>query len=141
MNKTAFLRGFVDEIQKHADEEEKEESMAGPAPSEEQVIEFLQKHPRPSDDDFHDWAEDNGFNVHKAEAVAYRVLSDIVSKGKSGGKVPPMSPEQMRTGVKVEKEHTPSPTIAKKIVADHIKELGTGYYPALLKMEKGLERK
>jgi len=124
---------------KKADEDE--EKAKGAAPSEQQVIKFLQKHPRPSDDQFHEWAEENGFNVHKAEATVYRVLSDIVSKGKSGGKVPPMSPAQMRTGVKVEKEHTPSPTVAKKIVADHVKELGTGYYPALLKMEKKLEKR
>jgi hypothetical protein len=32
-------------------------------------------------------------------------------------------------------------SIAKKIACDHVKEMGTGYYPALKKMESGLVKK
>ena len=31
--------------------------------------------------------------------------------------------------------------IAKRIAMDHVRELGRGYYPALIKMEKKLKKK
>jgi len=43
--------------------------------------------------------------------------------------------------VKIEMEHTKSPRVARKIAADHIKEHGRLYYPALIKMEKNLPYK
>jgi len=135
-----LAQGFFDELSKIANGDEEE--MSGKAPSQEAVIKFLDKNPKPTDDQFHEWAEGQGYNVHKAEQVAYRILSDIVNTGKSKGKMPPGTPgKEVKQGVKVEKEHTPNPTIARKVVADHITETGPGYYPALLKMEKDLEKK
>jgi hypothetical protein len=119
-----------------------DEDMSGPAPSQDAVIKFLDKHPRPTDKQFHSWAESAGYNVHKAEATVYRVLSDMVNTGKSKGKMPAGTPKkEIKQGVKIEKEHTPNPTIARKVVADHVTETGPGYYPALVKMEKKLEKK
>ena len=39
-----------------------------------------------------------------------------------------------------ESEHTTNYFKAKKIVMEHIKEHGCGYYPALLKMERRLKK-
>jgi hypothetical protein len=43
--------------------------------------------------------------------------------------------------IDIEMEHTKSRKMAHKIVGDHIAELGCGYYPALIKMERGLKRR
>lgn len=42
--------------------------------------------------------------------------------------------------VDIELEHTKSRKVAKKIVKDHLKEMGCGYYPALIKMEAQLNK-
>jgi hypothetical protein len=42
--------------------------------------------------------------------------------------------------IDIEMEHTNSRKTAEKIVNDHLKEMGCGYYPALIKMEKKLKR-
>ena len=46
-----------------------------------------------------------------------------------------------KSWIELEKEHTKSNRIAKKIVQDHLKEFGCEYYPNLLKMERNLKRK
>jgi len=43
--------------------------------------------------------------------------------------------------IELEKEHTKDREIAKKIVNDHLREFGCDYYPALIRMEKGLKKK
>lgn len=48
--------------------------------------------------------------------------------------------KSVKMGAKVEREHTNDPDIAKEIARDHVKELGSAYYPALDKMEKKLKR-
>lgn len=42
--------------------------------------------------------------------------------------------------VNIEMEHTDSKKEAIKIVKDHLKEHGCGYYPALIKMEARLKK-
>ena len=42
--------------------------------------------------------------------------------------------------IELEKEHTSSNKEATKIVNDHLKEFGCGYYPALIRMEKKLKK-
>lgn len=128
---------FLDELSKIANGDDDNK---GGTPSEESVIQFLQRHPRPGDKAFHEWAEHAGYNVHKAEATAYRILSDLLNKGKSKGKMPAGMGGEIPQGVGVEKEHTPNPLIARKIVADHLSETGKGYYPGLHKLEKRLTK-
>jgi len=43
--------------------------------------------------------------------------------------------------IDIEMEHTKSRRMARKIVGDHLAEMGCGYYPALIKMEKRLMKK
>jgi hypothetical protein len=45
-----------------------------------------------------------------------------------------------KSWVNVELEHTKSRKVARKIACDHVKELGVGYYPALMKMEAKLKK-
>jgi hypothetical protein len=46
----------------------------------------------------------------------------------------------LKMGVKIESEHTNSLKLKRRIVADHWVEMGTGYYPALVKMENKLKK-
>ena len=41
--------------------------------------------------------------------------------------------------IEIEKEHTSSEKVARKIACDHYKEFGAKYYPALIKMEARLK--
>lgn len=47
--------------------------------------------------------------------------------------------EQIRMGVKVEREHTKNPAVAKEIAMDHLTE-GRDYYTRLRKMEEGMSK-
>jgi predicted DNA-binding WGR domain protein len=46
------------------------------------------------------------------------------------------SPKQIQEGVKVEKEHTPNPAVAKTIAKDHLEEIPNYYVPHLKEMEE-----
>ena len=48
---------------------------------------------------------------------------------------------QMARWRKMEAEHTKNPIQQAKIVRDHVREHGMGYYPALKKMESRLKKK
>ena len=120
-----------------------DEDMGGPRPSEEAVIKFLDKHPRPTDEQFHSWAESQGYNTHKAEAAAYGILSDLINKGRSKGKAPAgIAPKDVKEGVKIEAEHTPNKMLQRKITDDHNTELKKYYdkKKGLPAMEKKLEK-
>lgn len=121
-----------------------DEDTKGPAPSEAQVIQFLDKNPRPSDKQFHAWAESQGFNKHKAEQVTYGILSDLINKGRSKGKAPAgIAPKDAKEGVRIEAEHTPNKLLQRKIVNDHNTELSKYYdkKEGLPAMEKSLDKK
>lgn len=47
--------------------------------------------------------------------------------------------QQLKMGVKVEKEHTNNPKIAKQIAKAHLSEFPT-YYTGLIKMESNLKK-
>jgi hypothetical protein len=47
--------------------------------------------------------------------------------------------KQLKMGIKIEKEHTDSPTVAKAIAHDHLSEI-PDYYTRLKKMEKDAEK-
>lgn len=133
-----MLAVFIGELQKIANGDEPK---GGTTPTEEGVLKFIKHHPRPTDKDFHGWAERKGHKTDEAERVAYGIISDLLHKGKSKGKMPSGIPEERtREGVKVEHEHTPNPIIAKKITEDHHAETGKDYYPSLKGLEKVLAK-
>lgn len=107
----------------------------------EKVTEFFSENPNPNDDDFHEWAEGEGLDVHEAEEGAY-VLATMAARFLQGGKAAEkginsteVDPDELAMGVKVEMEHTPDPFVAARIALDHLAEI-PDYYTRLAKMEE-----
>jgi hypothetical protein len=48
--------------------------------SEKDVVEFLKGHKNPDDDAVHDWAEEQGFEIHGLEKLFYKLASDHVAE-------------------------------------------------------------
>ncbi len=89
------------------------------------VAQFIASNPNPTDEDFHSWAKDAGYNEHEAEAAAYRIVT-IFTKFLFGGYAneeefgeQDADPEELSMGIEVEKEHTPDIMTAKRIALDH----------------------
>lgn len=55
-----------------------------------------------------------------------------------GSRIPTITEDQMRRWRAMESEHTSNVKGQERIVMQHVKEHGTGYYPALKKMESHL---
>ena len=62
----------------------KKEEESGKVPSKKVMIEFLKKNPNPNDEQLHEFAEGNGYNVHKTEKVLYSIATEAVKMKKSG---------------------------------------------------------
>lgn len=123
----------------------------------EKVKKFIENNPNPKDEKFHAFAE-KFTKPDKAEEAAYALLSecnkkkvkksfddqmvDFLTKGKEiiiGGKADnkpdsKYSKKEIKMGLKVEKEHTNNPKIAKEITKDHLEE-DPKYYDRLKVME------
>lgn len=99
-----------------------------------QLIEFFRTNKNPTDKDFHAFAETLGVDEHKAEEVAYSMLSEFWGDG--AYEKNPIEPdnEQLEMGIDVEMEHTSSPEMARRIALDHLSEV-PDYYTRLKKME------
>jgi hypothetical protein len=52
-----------------------------------------------------------------------------------------ITPAQMARWRMLEAEHTKNRFQQEKIVRDHVREHGIQYYPALIKMERGLKKR
>ena len=118
----------------------------------EEVLDFFEAHPNPSDDDLHDWADDEGYDVEEIEEIVYSLLSERLDSDSEedydeesdeeieGGLADGEDPEdydldQLLQGIEVEFEHTDDPEIALEIVMDHLEEKND-YYDSLSKMEE-----
>jgi len=67
-------------------------------------------------------------------------LNGFLKGGVSKGIRPEgLTDEVLTQGMKVEAEHSDDPDIQKKIVYDHVAELGPKYYDALAEMEAKLK--
>lgn len=64
------------------DEEEKEDKnmkeKGTKKPSEKDVISFLKDNPNPDDDNVHDWANENGYEIHGLETIIYKLATKYV---------------------------------------------------------------
>lgn len=95
----------------------------------------------PTDDEVHDWAEQNGKDVHEVEAQIYKLAKmhvDTMSEFVQPAKEEDVNPEQLKMGIKVEMEHTDDPKKAKVIALQHLAEV-PDYYTKLKKYVEGLE--
>lgn len=113
---------------------------------EQQLITFLSENPNPSDKDMHSWTEENGFNVHEIETIAYKLAThmvnfltggDSVNKGVSKRGV---DGNQLKLGMKIEEEHSTDPLITQKIALDHL-SMDDLYYTHLKELEDKYEKK
>lgn len=137
---------------------ENDDEKGGKTPSKEVVVEFLRKNPNPDDKKWHAWAEKSGFNVHKAEAVAYE-LATRMAAFMATGRAPKIKYDASKLpkdvldlGVGVEAEHSDDLDTQMRIVGDHAAEYADKsgkvdpeavrmYYEELLEIEKRIKAK
>ena len=123
-------------ITKIANGEEEEEEVKRPLTDAEKgtVRAFFKANPSPSDDKVHELAESMGVSPHSLEEEIYKMVGKTAQKHEH---VPDYKydPEQLRMGIKVEKEHTDDPEKAKELSKDYLSEL-PDYYTRLDKMEE-----
>lgn len=102
----------------------------------EHVIKFLMANPRPTDQELHQWATENGHEPEKVEEFLYALVATSFKKLFKWIDEPDESfdPEQLQIGIEVEKEHTDNEFIAKMIAKAHLKECAD-YYKMLKKVE------
>jgi superfamily II DNA or RNA helicase len=106
---------------------------------EEQIIDFFKKNPSPKDEKFHAFMDRMKIEHSIGEGAVYKILSNVLSGGKSKGKANKVNPHELEMGIKVEAEHTNDKFIAEKIARDHLAEF-PNYYTELAKMEKKLSK-
>lgn len=107
----------------------------------DKLIQFFTDNPNPDDDLLHGLAEDNSWDPHEVEEVVYQLVTEYCQFLVGGKSVEfditeeDVDPEELKKGIKVEKEHTPNEETAKRIALDHLAEMDD-YYTKLLAMEK-----
>jgi len=90
------------------------------------IMDFFASNYDITDDQFHSFAEQNGFNIHEAEEIAYNLASAFMQmiRGGRGYNLDANSvdPQQLKWGMIIESEHSSIPAIQKKIALDHLAE-------------------
>ena len=104
------------------------------------IIDFFAQNPNPDDEAYHEFAEQQGFDVHSAEQIAYALAGKYVMLLRGGksldADMSSVDPQQLEMGMQVESEHTDDPATQKKISFDHLVEM-PDYYSKLQQMEGG----
>lgn len=96
------------------------------------IIDFFKENPNPPDSKIHALADKFGIEHDKFEAIIYSILSDLIEHGSDAKNV---DTKELKSGIKIESEHTVHPELAKFIALAHLKEI-PNYYTLLSKMEK-----
>jgi hypothetical protein len=105
------------------------------------IIDFFVKNKTVNDSNIDSLASE--LNVDKIElnSIIYKLFSSFFGDGLRNKKsVPDVDKDILNKAIDIEMEHTNNPIIAKLIALDHIAEHGQEYYPALIEMEKTLEK-
>ena len=72
------------------------------------VAKFINENPEPDDEKFHKWAEKQGYDVHKAEAAAYKLatlFTNFFFHGRAADKGisrKDVDKKQLEMGIKIE---------------------------------------
>ena len=100
------------------------------------IIEFFRNNPNPPDKKVHAFAKKLGIDEHRFEEMIYRLVTTFATNVGKHIDTPDskFDKKQLAMGVKVEKEHTDNPTLAKEVAKDHLAEIAD-YYTRLKKME------
>ena len=101
---------------------------------QEDLVKWFIENPYPEDKKVHAYAESKGIAPDKLETTIYKIISSVLSEGKTKGKDIKHDPKELEIGMKVEMEHTSCPLVARKISLDHLSEI-PDYYTRLKKME------
>ena len=116
--------------------------IAGEDEVKKDVVNFLEENQNPSDDKFHQFAEELGVDVHELESKAYEIATQFalfLNNGRAneeGITKDQVDPKELEMGIEVEKEHTTDEATAERISLDHLAEEGlSDYYTRLKKME------
>ena len=111
---------------------------------QQRIFSYFIQNPNPTDEEFHEWMDDEGITYEQAYPVIYEMMSkfaDLATQGFSKGEAPEdLDPEQLEMGIEVEYEHTDDYETARKIAYDHLTEF-PDYYDALEEMEDKLLEK
>jgi len=100
-----------------------------------EIIKFFLDNPNPEDSKVHELADKLSIDAHKLESKIYEILSNLLKVGKHRDTpVEKFNEEEIKMGIKVEKEHTDDDSIAVEIAKDHLAEI-PDYYTRLKKME------
>jgi len=127
-------------IRANGDDEEKSEKPSKKC-KQEDMIKFLKENPNPTDEEFHEWAEGNGFDVPSAEAKMYELATmyvRILSEGRAdedGIDSIDVDPKELELGKEIELEHIDDEDVSEEIALDHLAEM-PDYYTELKKMEE-----
>ena len=127
-----------------------------------EIVEFFQENPNPSDEELHEWAEEEGYDPHEVEEIVYELATEHVEKYVEdedeeeydeedeyedeieGGLADEAEPEeygvdQLLKGIEIEMEHTDDPAVALEIAMDHLEE-SDDYYDHLEDMEDDMKK-
>ena len=114
---------------------EYKEMVGGSSNVYEKIIQWFIKNPNPPDSKVHALADQFGADHDKFESHIYKILSDLIHKGRSKNFKGKYDPKELAMGIEVEKEHmTSCMKVVSKIALDHLAEL-PNYYTLLKQME------
>ena len=140
---------FNDYIKEDDDDgEDKELSKEEVKDLNSKIFNYFVDNPYKSDEDYHNFAEKLGVNVHEVEKIAYQIVSTFSAGGfaKSKGVTEKdVDAKELKMGIDIEMEHVDKKSpfakmIAKRIALDHLAEFGgSDYYTLLKKMEADAE--
>jgi hypothetical protein len=103
------------------------------------VMDFFANNDGITDEQFHSFAEQNGFDVDAAEGIAYQLAKrymEIIRGGAGYGLDPnSVDPQQLEWGMIIESEHSGDPAMQKKITLDHLAENPEYYSDPLFQNE------
>jgi hypothetical protein len=123
--------GFKDFIKEEEEKQASDDKMGA-------IFDFFANHPDPKDTEIHKLGEDLGLEPGKVEEMIYSILSSFLAQGRYKENPVEPDPEQLKMGIEVEKEHTNSDAISRRIALDHLSEI-KDYYTRLDKMESEAE--
>ena len=116
------LQEYLNKIANGGDDEDK-----GKKPDRNVLLKFFADNPAPADKKFHKFCEERGWNVHLAEAEAYKMASKFArfwlgGRSNEAGATTRYDPKAIAAGISIEMEHTPDKAVAEKISKDHLAE-------------------
>jgi hypothetical protein len=123
-------------------QDEKAEQDTGATADLSVVMDFLQDNPNPTDDQLHDWADQNGLNIHLVEQHMYFLATKLVNLMRGGMMndasfdIDSVDPSELEMGIEIEMIHTPDPSVAKKLAMDNLSQI-PDYYSRLQEMLGG----